>query len=739
MTVPFAFDGSNAADIRPVHQAGTKPWARDPSAPGASDGTRISASFLNVIAGNLRAVLTAAGVTGSPSSDTLLLTAVQTLIADAIDTAVAALPADRFLQAAAYDDATNVLTLTLSDATTVPINLTGLIADAVADRVPLSQKGAANGVATLGADVRLPDAQSPQIVVDMQSQADAAKGAALIGYKRAVAGAQGMTLAAYLAQDSITPDEFTGATDTDKVQAAINYALSQPRPEAIFLDRMYSVAVDTLTINRPVDGTTEDLVIYSHGGAGGLRAIGSGAAFKTTTAIVGDPVSQCVVFRNFNFEEATDGTCPVLVGNGFLRVRIEAVNFHKTRIFELAVYAQSIYVTGSTARNWTGLLGSAEAAYDVCVENNMLEHGAAGFDFIDGAPPDQGNCGIRLSSNLYEGCSGAFAKFAYACNASVDRNYFEGNEVPEIEFHATKACRAPSVTKNYIALTPANAANANFYPIIWGASECPGSGGNFSTGNLHDISGLPNGHMVPTFGDYATLKMHTGAHAGGFYSSSRTSTGSGGVVGITGNKLHATRGVFSAAMNPEIGGFEVVGPYNAVDGGLYAPHRILWGPANPQTSPGTYGSPYWSAGSFVLNSGASPTEPYGRVCLAAGAPGTWLDLYAAKPGVDHNPVPSSTGGAFTAASSVGRVIQHAKLTTYQGRMTIATKGAGASGLITLALPVNAGAHIPSVSAVHRTSGMPAGAWVDAGTLYINPPAALADGDQYSFNVSYESV
>lgn len=54
-------------------------------------------------------------------------------LSDAIAAAVAALPADKFLQGlSSYNAATNVLTLAMSDGSTVDVDLTALVADAVA-------------------------------------------------------------------------------------------------------------------------------------------------------------------------------------------------------------------------------------------------------------------------------------------------------------------------------------------------------------------------------------------------------------------------------------------------------------------------------------------------------------------------------------------------------------------------------------------------------------------------------
>ena len=51
----------------------------------------------------------------------------------AIQTAISALPADKFLQGLqSYNPTTNIMTLLMSDGSTVPVDMTGLIADAVA-------------------------------------------------------------------------------------------------------------------------------------------------------------------------------------------------------------------------------------------------------------------------------------------------------------------------------------------------------------------------------------------------------------------------------------------------------------------------------------------------------------------------------------------------------------------------------------------------------------------------------
>lgn len=68
-----------------------------------------------------------------PNNQILVKTGAGSSVKAAIDAAVAALPADKFVDGiSAYNATTNVLTLSLSDGSTVDLDMTNLIADAVA-------------------------------------------------------------------------------------------------------------------------------------------------------------------------------------------------------------------------------------------------------------------------------------------------------------------------------------------------------------------------------------------------------------------------------------------------------------------------------------------------------------------------------------------------------------------------------------------------------------------------------
>lgn len=83
----FDFDGDHATTVRPPHKAAATPnnWAKDPSGPGANDGTRITASLINSIVGNLRHLLDAYNISLPGSSDDAVKLAIEAAIQQALE------------------------------------------------------------------------------------------------------------------------------------------------------------------------------------------------------------------------------------------------------------------------------------------------------------------------------------------------------------------------------------------------------------------------------------------------------------------------------------------------------------------------------------------------------------------------------------------------------------------------------------------------------------------------------
>lgn len=67
----WGFDGAHGTDVRPAHKESVWPWAKDPSLPTANDGTRLTASLINRLVGNIRALAArfGSGVTETGDDD----------------------------------------------------------------------------------------------------------------------------------------------------------------------------------------------------------------------------------------------------------------------------------------------------------------------------------------------------------------------------------------------------------------------------------------------------------------------------------------------------------------------------------------------------------------------------------------------------------------------------------------------------------------------------------------------
>lgn len=142
MGIAWGFDGTHGTDVRPPHVSADKAWAKDESAPGLNDGTRLRSSIINRVVGNIRALADAAGSPLTETSDEDVLNAVLALIA-----VTAPAPHN-------HDD------LYPSDA-----EVTAQIAAAAALLQPLSAKGIANGYAGLDGSGKVPTSQLPASVL----------------------------------------------------------------------------------------------------------------------------------------------------------------------------------------------------------------------------------------------------------------------------------------------------------------------------------------------------------------------------------------------------------------------------------------------------------------------------------------------------------------------------------------------------------------------------------------------
>lgn len=90
------FGGEYGSDTRAprVGAAARKPWAKDPSSPAGSDGTRLDATFANDLVALIRATLAAFGITSGAGEDTALADAIRAAVSSSVGVANGIAPLD---------------------------------------------------------------------------------------------------------------------------------------------------------------------------------------------------------------------------------------------------------------------------------------------------------------------------------------------------------------------------------------------------------------------------------------------------------------------------------------------------------------------------------------------------------------------------------------------------------------------------------------------------------------------
>lgn len=135
--VAWGFDGTHGTDVRPVHVAAGKAWAKD-GQNGSNDGTRVTASLVNRLVANIRALGVAAGVTLTEDNDNDIANCILALIAST--------------PPAAHDHDGVYYTI-------------GQIDTFLALKADLSLKGIANGLAELDGSGKIAASQIPDALL----------------------------------------------------------------------------------------------------------------------------------------------------------------------------------------------------------------------------------------------------------------------------------------------------------------------------------------------------------------------------------------------------------------------------------------------------------------------------------------------------------------------------------------------------------------------------------------------
>ena len=281
---------------------------------------------------------------------------------------------------------------------------------------------------------------------------------------------------------------FAGAADsTDKsadVQKAINYANALINAKALCVDDKYLIT-NTLKIDRMVDQTKGDFVIYSTGNNNGFKINTPITMFSSNNTVPAGsgytrhPTCEFVTFKNVDFEAEIADVNNFVIDDLFLRSTFDKCTFRKMRLVKAVDYIQTLKWHGCKFRQHVDFLIDTRDAYDVHFNKCELENSGKGLRFS----------GIgracHIDENLYQGSAAPFLAAAGFFSSSCDKNYFEANSGVDIDIGIDGGVSGGFTLNNNLWLLH-DVSDVSFYPIKVGFANGFAMYGNTSNGNLCD-------------------------------------------------------------------------------------------------------------------------------------------------------------------------------------------------------------------------------------------------------------
>lgn len=229
-------------------------------------------------------------------------------------------------------------------------------------------------------------------------------------------------LANVKARTHITPDDFTGADDAEKIQKAFDYAIGN-NIETIELTRTYDIT------GKSIMYAPESYFPFVHIAFRGGRIIKNDGGFMFDS--LADNMSRnAPIFIGTIFEGADN--CYVFNGDKIIRQNMDHCTFKRIGLVKSSTYIQSVRLDTCE----TGQLGcdfiSAKMSYDFNMINHKGESSTTGFALINiqtNKANDISFFGLRISNSLIEGFANNTPVILGAgYGLSVDGSYFEGNK-----------------------------------------------------------------------------------------------------------------------------------------------------------------------------------------------------------------------------------------------------------------------------------------------------------------------
>jgi hypothetical protein len=312
-----------------------------------------------------------------------------------------------------------------------------------------------------------------------------------------------------LADIATSPEKFSGS-DFDKVQAALDYALTNN--VAIKFAKMYDITGHTLLINRPQNYfATDRKQLYLIGVSGGIKKTDSGFIFDATYANTGD-----INVSNMKFESVKNAGTKVWNGDQIIRVKSSNNQYINvdTILSAPTLYTQSMTFVNEHITGGGAWLFEALRYIDVTVDHCLVEDGTNFIRNISAL--NQGMCNnLRIINNLLENLSGVVLQLGGFYGGEISNNYVEycgsyfdlstlATSYPHIGL-TIKGNVFYQTSAQQTAQTPSiKIKNINNNATL-------GNGGLFSSGNvcagsvLYDLTGCGTSEFIGGIGDNGTI------------------------------------------------------------------------------------------------------------------------------------------------------------------------------------------------------------------------------------------
>jgi hypothetical protein len=604
----------------------------------------------------------------------------------------------------------------------------------ISGRVPISQKGANNGVATLDGTGKIPAAQlptssssidwtgvtnKPTTITDIDSlllskisttALAAATGSALVGHTAGGTGATTMSLDQYVKRAFDTIPYAYGVVadgvtdDTAALIAAVNYAATlgvAPNKGGVV---KLPVGICKITGTIPLPGNAWVSIVGS-GKASMLSWFG--ANNQAVLSMDAGSDESKISFAKFGIALANSATGVIGIqfgktpGQAYCNITVAQMYFTglhtcvetNTETDEF-VFSDN-YCLGYTAY---GLRSKGGVCSNYQVLYNHFRGGAANSWAVE----HNGGWGVYIEKNTVQ--SGTLAARAFRLvgveRFSIKQNYYEiagvattpglaGNEGKLL--YATN-CFSGSFGENY------SCNGAGLYSLIDFDGVCT------------DIQLGPHSHL--SGGSYGNAINY-------FATASATCKN----IYETGEKIYQTGG---SILGATVSAWAV----STYQGPILVPARQLLGATNPQTNPADYGNVNFPVGTEVHNTAAATGgDVLSWRKTGAGQPGTWLAQYLDPGWTAYTPTVTSQGGAFSSISSTGRYRRVGKTLHLHARAVVGASGVGtATGFMRISFPSGNAPAVPGIT--------PCGADPSAQSLVLFGSYPASDPNIYVTKIDY---